>query len=118
MPQDTIPPRKYQLFSGRLNSCSGDWTITYTYYFDAVGRTVAFQRYSGFFNGCDFGLARETSVYEYAATGSLVLKEYTLTDSDGVPKPTTACQFMYRYPYSIYASWRAYAHAMGLPDAP
>ena len=91
-------------------SCSGDWTISYTHYFDDAGQTIAFTRYSGFFNGCDFGLARESTTYGYAH-GSLVFKDYLLTDGPGHPKRTSACAFMYRQPYSIFRTWTAYARA-------
>jgi hypothetical protein len=38
---------------------SGDWHNQYTHYFNDRRCTVAFERYSGFFNGCPGGLGKE-----------------------------------------------------------
>lgn len=65
---------------------SGDWYNTYTHYFDENGNTIAFKRYSGFFNGCP-GLAKETSFYYFDHDGILVRKDYQLVDRDGINCP-------------------------------
>jgi hypothetical protein len=96
-------------------SCSGDWNNHYIHYFDANGRTVAFERYSGFFNGCDFGVAREMSVTYYGPKGIVIAREYRLEDEKGDEHKDAKCDFMYRYPYAIYKDWASAAAALGLP---
>ncbi len=99
-------------------SCSGDWVISYSYFFDAAGRTTVFERYSGFFNGCDFGVAHEISTYYYDTSGTLLTKDYALTDSAHKARPPVQCQFMYHQPYAVYSSWRAYARGAKVPARP
>lgn len=53
---------------------SGDWHNEYIHYFNDRGRTVAFERYSGFFNGCPGGLGKERSVTYYTPAGQIVAR--------------------------------------------
>ena len=96
-------------------SCSGDWANEYIHYFDASGRTVAYERHSGFFNGCDFGTASETAVTYYGPTGFVIAREYQLADAHGKEHAAAKCQFMYRYPYVVHRDWTSAAKAYGLP---
>ena len=98
-------------------SCSGDWAINYTHYFDAAGHTTGYERFSGFFNGCSFGAARETTLYVFD-NGALISKQYSLTNASGQPQRPDACTFYHHWEYAIYASWAAYAAATGLPEHP
>ena len=94
---------------------SGDWFNEFVYYFDTLGTTVVFQRRSSFFNGCEGGGARETSVAYLAPGGRLLRRDYTLTAFDDTTRldPKT-CTFLYRHAYSVYPSWSGFAKATGL----
>src|SRR5205823_4508241 len=97
------------------SSESGDWFNQYIYYFDTVGATIAFERRSSFFNGCEAGGAREQSV-TYLGGGQHVLRrDYQLTGFDDTTRfdPKT-CEFYYRHEYVIYSSWQQLADSMGL----
>lgn len=97
------------------SSCSGDWSNEYVHYFDSRGRTVAFERFSGFFNGCDVRPVREISVTYYTPTGTVLAREYRLEDPQGRKISPTSCEFMYRYPYVVHRNWTTAARAAGLP---
>lgn len=84
------------------SSESGDWSNSYTHYFDSKGNTLAFKRYSGFFMGCPADVSKETSIYYYGENYELVQKEYSLVDNDGVSINPKECEFMYRHEYKIY----------------
>lgn len=56
---------------------SGDWFNTYTHYYDGEGNTLAFKRYSSFFNGCPSSPSNETSTYYYQEH-KLIAKDYSL----------------------------------------
>ena len=97
-------------------SCSGDWSNTHTHYFDPSGRTIAYERSSGFFSGCDNGANRETAVSFYTLKGTLFAREYSLMDSDGRKLPAAGCRdLVYRFAYTIHVSWTVAARAAGLP---
>ncbi len=93
---------------------SGDWSNTYTHYFDEKGNTIAFKRYSGFFMGCPAGVSKETSIYYYDQKHQLIQKEYTLVDGDGKTINPKECEFMYRHDYKIYKSWNDLANDIGI----
>jgi hypothetical protein len=92
-----------------------EWNNEYRHYFDAQGRTVFFRRYSGFFDGCDWGLARETLERSYTDTFETAAELYTLTNQEGSPQDSTRCEFRYRFPYEVYPTWEAAATALQLP---
>ncbi len=94
---------------------SGDWDNEYTHYFDEQGRLIEFERYSGFFNGCPHGLAKETTRHFYAPSSQLLKETYELKDRDGAPIDSSSCEFAYRFPYAIHPTWSAAAKALGLP---
>jgi WD40 repeat protein len=92
-------------------SFSGDWNNSYTHYFDEDGNTIAFVRYSAFFNGCvtppdtpDDFIAKETSTY-YFHNHKLIAKDYVLVDKDNNALAPTQCEFNYRHPYTIRNTW-------------
>lgn len=97
------------------SSCSGDWRNEYTHYFDSSGRTVAFERFSGFFNGCDVYPVHEVSVTYYTGSGTVLAREYRLEDAQGREISPTSCEFMYRDPYVVHRDWTTAARAAGLP---
>ncbi len=100
-------------------SCSGDWENSYTHTFDTLGHTVAFRRFSGFFNGCP-RVAHELSTYYFApSAGTVLAKHYSMTDRDGKPFSPALCEaFYYRYPYQIFSRWGAAATGMHFPLVP
>jgi hypothetical protein len=95
-------------------SLSGDWFNAYTHYFDERGRTAVFERFSGFFNGCENGGAREHSLYVLDDGGRVIEKAYVLTDFEDEPLDPRGCTFHYRHPYRIHPSWLELAAALGL----
>ena len=97
------------------SSCSGDWRNEYVHYFDPTGRTIAFERYSAFFNGCDGGLARERSTTYYTPNGTVIAREYRLEDGGAREISPATCTFDYRHPYIVHRDWTTAARAAGLP---
>ena len=104
-------------FEETPTSESGDWSNTYTHYFDQKGTTIAFKRYSGFFMGCPASVSKETSVYYYGKKHQLIQKEYTLVNEESVPINPKKCEFMYRHEYKIYDSWDELAKKIGILKA-
>jgi hypothetical protein len=101
-------------FEDTPSSESGDWSNTYTHYFDTKGTTIAFKRYSGFFMGCPASVSKETSVYYYDEKHQLIQKEYTLVNEEGAPVNPKECDFMYRHKYKIYSNWNELANEIGI----
>jgi len=96
-------------------SKSGDWTNEYRHYFDAEGRTAFFRRYSSFFEGCEFGLAKEVLERSYTTSFKTKLDTYSLTNPEGSPQDSTRCEFRYHFPYEVYPTWEAAATALKIP---
>lgn len=96
-------------------SCSGDWHNEYVHYFDSSGRTIAFERSSGFFHGCAVSPVREISVTYYTQTNTVLAREYRLEDTQGREISPTSCEFMYRHPYVVHRNWATAARVAGLP---
>ncbi|NJD11498.1 MAG: hypothetical protein FIB01_14045 [Gemmatimonadetes bacterium] len=92
-----------------------DWNNEYRHYFDAQGRTVFFRRYSGFFDGCKWGLAKEVLERSYTAEFKPARELYKLTSDEGSPHDSTECEFRYHFPYEVYPTWAAAAQALQLP---
>ncbi len=91
---------------------SGDWHLEYTHYFDEAGRTIAFRRFSGFFNPP----LKELSLDCFDPQGRLIKKSYALTDHDDkVAAKADDKDFSDRHEYLIYPSWEAMAKGSGLP---
>ncbi len=105
--------RVRQLFESPFSE-SGDWDNEYTHYFDEQGRLIEFERYSGFFNGCPGGLAKETMKRFYSPSLRLLKQTYDLKDQNGAAIDSSSCEFMYRFPYAIFPTWSAAAKALGL----
>jgi hypothetical protein len=94
---------------------SGDWYNTYTHYFDDQGRTIAFERYSGFFSP----ERKENSIYYFDSMYRLIKKTYKLTNFDGSParKPADD-ELYYHFKYWIYPLWASMAKEISLPINP
>lgn len=92
-----------------------DWNNEYRHYFDAAGHTVFFRRYSGFFDGCQWGLAKEVLERSYTPEFKTAQETYKLTSDDGSPQDSTRCEFRYHFPYEVYPTWEAAARALQLP---
>lgn len=92
-----------------------DWFNEYVHYFDNMGRTILFERYSSFLSGCAGRGARETSTSYFAPGPRLLHRAYALKALDDVTRldPRT-CRFRYRHPYRSYATWRAFADSTGI----
>ncbi len=95
---------------------SGDWFNTYTHYYDEKGKTIAFQRYSSFFNGCPDSPSNETSTYYYAEH-RLIAKDYSLLGENNKKIEPDQCDFMYRHDYSIWGTWMETKNASGIGQA-
>lgn len=98
-------------FNETPQSLSGDWVNDYMHYYDENGNTIAFKRYSGFFNDCvappdtpDDFVAKETSTY-YFRNHKLITKDYVLVDKDNNALAPTQCEFSYRFDYTIHKTW-------------
>ena len=96
------------------SSESGDWFNSYTHYFDKKGKTIGFNRYSGFSLGCPASNSHETSIYYFDEKGQLIQKEYTLVDENDKAIHPKECEFMYRHKYKIYKSWNKLANDIGI----
>lgn len=94
-----------------------EWNVEYRHYFNAEGRTVFFRRYSGFFDGCEWGMAKELLERSYTATGEVAEETYKLTDDYGSPQDSTRCQFSFHFPYEVYPTWQEAAAKLQLPAA-
>jgi hypothetical protein len=83
---------------------SGDWDITYSYYFNASGEIFCFERFTGFFNsGCTDDAAHETIAKYYDTKFKIVSQSYKLTDSKNKPLKKSKCVFNYDFKdYKIY----------------
>lgn len=83
---------------------SGDWDITYSYYFDPSGEIFCFERFTGFFNsGCTEDAAHEIITKYYDPKFALVSSLYKLTDSKNKPLNKSKCVFNYDFKgYKIY----------------
>ena len=84
-------------------SHSGDWSIGYEYYADALnGNIYGFRRTANFFNSvCVDGVLQEESVYYFDKDFMLIGKDYSLTNTDGKTILGTGCYFPYDYEYTI-----------------
>jgi hypothetical protein len=83
---------------------SGDWSITFTHYFDKDGKTFAFERQTNFFNSiCTDGVAYETRTEFYGSDFQLIDKTYKLVDKENRTLQKDSCQFPYDYEYKISA---------------
>ncbi len=103
----------YNLIEDTVNNCtfilatpfseSGDWDVTYAYYFDR-GKLFAFERKTGFFNSeCTDDAAHETICYFYNNDFKQVKKTYKLTDRNGKNLVKSKCVFNYDFKdYKIY----------------
>lgn len=92
-----------------------EWSNEYRHYFDAEGRTVFFRRYSGFLDGCQWGMAKEVLERSYTPEFQVAEETYTLTNDAGSPQDSTQCEFRFRFPYEVYPTWQAAATALQLP---
>ena len=71
---------------------SGDWSATYTHYFDEHGHTIFFKFYSSSFNSGCADVLRITKRYYFDNKFNLIKKEVTYTDKDDKPiKDTKRC---------------------------
>jgi hypothetical protein len=95
---------------------SGDWFNTYTHYYDKQGNTIAFRRFSSFFNGCPDSPANETSTYYYE-NHRLIAKDYSLKGDKNKVIKADKCDFMYRYDYHIRKNWIDSMKASGIDKA-
>lgn len=83
---------------------SGDWSITFTHYFDKEGKTFAFERQTNFFNSiCTQGVAYETRTEFYNSDFQLIGKMYKLVDEKNKTLKKDSCQFPYNYEYKVSA---------------
>ncbi len=81
---------------------SGDWSITFSHYFDKKGKTFAFERQTNFFNSiCTNGIAFETRTEFYDSDFKLIDKTYKLVDEKNTTLEKDSCQFPYDYNYDI-----------------
>lgn len=64
---------------------SGDWSATYTHYFDDRGRTILFKFYSGSFNSGCADILKITQQYYFDDKFNLIKKVITYTDKDSRP---------------------------------
>jgi hypothetical protein len=92
-----------------------EWNNEYRHYFDAAGHTVFFRRYSGFFDGCEWGMAKETLERSYTATFKVARELYSITNDAGSPQDSTRCKFDFHFPYEVFPSWDAAAAALRIP---
>lgn len=81
---------------------SGDYTNTYTQYYDRKGYLVAFVSVSRFFNsGCYDGCIEEKTIYS-VRNDKLKKESYHLCNDKGENiKDTISCVFNYRFEYKI-----------------
>ncbi len=88
-------------------SFSGDWSLELTHVFDERGRTVAFERRSGFLNSGCSEVANERSVAFFDGRGHRLAREWRLENGDGRPLSPRGCAFPYRHEYRILPDVRS-----------
>lgn len=91
---------------------SGDWSISFTHYFDQDGKTFAFERQTNFFNSiCTDGIAFETRTEFYDSDFNLIDNTYNLVDKENRTLQKDSCQFPYDYEYKIAMDIDSYLKA-------
>ncbi|MDX9750259.1 MAG: hypothetical protein RBT71_04175 [Flavobacteriales bacterium] len=94
---------------------SGDWSIVLGHYFDAQGRTFAFERRAAFYNSlCTDGLAHETATRHYAPDGRETDALFSLKDEAGQDLDRAECDFPYDHPYTMHPTLAELVAATGL----
>lgn len=100
---------------------SGDWLITETHYFDAMGSTIIMERFASFFNGCTMEATDSTIGVKEKATSyfdpqhRLIRRTFVRTRFDErTPAPLENCNHAFQDFYQIYPSWDSLATATGL----
>jgi hypothetical protein len=84
-------------------SQSGDWSITYTHYFDEKGNTYAFRKQTNVFDSeVKGGVIYETLLKYYDVNFNILKKTYTLQDKSGKPIKNNGHVDIYQYKYGIY----------------
>ncbi|HET8542390.1 MAG TPA: hypothetical protein VFL83_21130 [Anaeromyxobacter sp.] len=109
--------RRVRLLQESPVSWSGDWSLDLTHVFDAEGRTVAFQRFSGFFNSGCSEVARERSVAYFDGRGRRLAREWRLENGKRRLLSPKGCQFPYRNEYAIHRDARSAVDAARLGQA-
>ncbi len=66
-------------------SQSGDWSASFTHYFDKLGRTIMFEFYTGSFNSRCTDILRIRRKYYYDENFDLLKKSITYSDKDNKP---------------------------------
>lgn len=93
--------RKIVLVSTYPYSESGDWFVGFTHYFNAEGKTFAFERLTSFYNsGCTEGVAIEKTTNFYDNNFAVINTTYSLTDKKNVPLKKSKCEFPYNFNYT------------------
>ncbi len=108
---------RVRLFQESPVSFSGDWSLNLTYMFDEKGRTVAFQRFSGFFNSGCSEVARERSTEFFGVDGRRIARDYRLEDGNKKPLAPEGCEFPYRHEHRIYSDAKGALETARLADA-
>lgn len=81
---------------------SGDWWVGQRHYFDAEGKTFAFEQQASQFNsGCTEGAVYETSVGYYDTNFKRTSVAYSLVDEQGMPLQPDQCD-LYKFEYIVY----------------
>ena len=95
----------------------GDYAITYRYYFDVSGKTIAFERGNHFYHSAcvNNDAINESRIFYYDSTFQRTGQEYSLISAEGKVLDTVHCDFPYNFPYKIYAGWKELKEAEGLP---
>lgn len=83
---------------------SGDFSNTYTYYFDQNGRIKCYKRESQFFNSiCSEDMIKEKNWRYFGEDGSLVKRTDSILNADGfIIRDSTSCILNYRFPVPMY----------------
>jgi hypothetical protein len=66
-------------------SQSGDWSASFTHYFDKLGRTIMFEFYTGSFNSQCTDILKIRRRYYYDDNFNLIKKSVTYSDKDNKP---------------------------------
>jgi hypothetical protein len=81
---------------------SGDWSREHRYYFDSTGRTFAYIHRLNSFNSICTEIMRQNTLFYYNQFSNELLKEYTITNKDGINLVDEDCIFNYPYEHQPY----------------
>jgi len=97
-------------------STSGDWNIVYLHYFDADGKTFAFENHTYFPSICGQGIANETYSMFYDTQFNRVDSTFSLVDNNKRPLSADSCRFYMQPANHVSANVEQWLNAKGIKN--